>query len=125
MVSEPVSHVGSAATALRYAGATLVACHSAHVFHGVQGPVLYDLGDFIDDDAIDPRLRNDLGLLFLITFDGARPVLIEGMPLALDCCYTRLANRDETSWIVHRFREACAEFGTEMGEQASLVVIVC
>jgi len=33
----------------------------AHVFQGVAGRVLYDLGDFIDDYAVDRRLRNDLG----------------------------------------------------------------
>ena len=32
-------------------------------FHGAAPPVLFDLGDFIDDYAIDPDLRNDLGLL--------------------------------------------------------------
>jgi poly-gamma-glutamate synthesis protein (capsule biosynthesis protein) len=35
MVAEPVAHVRSAATALLGAGATLIAGHSAHVFHGV------------------------------------------------------------------------------------------
>jgi len=45
------------------AGATLVAGHSAHVFHGIADRVLYDLGDFVDDSAADPYLRNDLGLL--------------------------------------------------------------
>ena len=48
---------------MRAAGATLVAGHSAHVFHGVADRVIYDLGDFIDDYATDPALRNDLGLL--------------------------------------------------------------
>jgi len=63
MVPAPLPHVRRAAGALRAAGATLVAGHSAHVFHGVGDHVLYDLGDFIDDYAVDPELRNDLGLL--------------------------------------------------------------
>ena len=37
---------------------------SAHVFHGAEPGVLYDLGDFLDDYAVNSRLRNDLGLLF-------------------------------------------------------------
>ena len=49
MVGEPVRHVRAAASAFRFAGATLVAGHSAHVFHGVSNRVAYDLGDFIDD----------------------------------------------------------------------------
>ena len=61
-------------------GATLVAGHSAHVPHGVAGRVLYDLGDFLDDYRVDPRLRNDLGLLFLVTLDGRGPVRLEALP---------------------------------------------
>ena len=57
------------------AGATVVAGHSAHVFHGIEGPVLYDLGDFVDDYATHPVLRNDLGLLFLLTLDAHGPVV--------------------------------------------------
>ncbi|MER3412534.1 MAG: poly-gamma-glutamate biosynthesis protein, partial [Thermoleophilia bacterium] len=65
MAVEPVPHVRRAACELVEAGASLVAGHSAHVFQGVQGRVLYDLGDFLDDYRVDPELRNDLGLLWL------------------------------------------------------------
>ncbi len=44
----PEAHVRGTAAVLRRE-ATLVAGHSAHVFHGVQGNVLYDVGDFVDD----------------------------------------------------------------------------
>ncbi len=123
MVSQPVPHVRMAATELRAAGATLIAGHSAHVFHGVADHVLYDLGDFIDDYATHAELRNDLGLLFLVTFDGGRPTLLEAIPLALDFCRTRAADRDERAWIATRFRRACAPFGTEVHERAGRLVI--
>ncbi|TMK27364.1 MAG: hypothetical protein E6G64_12680 [Actinobacteria bacterium] len=45
MTADPVPHVRAAARALREAGATLVAGHSAHAFHGVTPGVLFDLGD--------------------------------------------------------------------------------
>jgi poly-gamma-glutamate capsule biosynthesis protein CapA/YwtB (metallophosphatase superfamily) len=64
MTAEPMEHVQVAARALLRSGATLVAGHSAHVFHGIAPRVLYDLGDFLDDYRVDPRLRNDLGVLF-------------------------------------------------------------
>ena len=112
MTTEPLRYVRRAAHALSSAGATLVAGHSAHVFHGVAGTVLYDLGDFIDDYATDRLTRNDLGLLFIVTFDGPRPVRLEAVPLALDYCFTRLADDKEAAWIVKRFRSACAAFGT-------------
>ena len=118
MVGEPVDHVREAAVAFRAAGGTLVAGHSAHVFHAVADGVLYDLGDFIDDYATDPEPRNDLGLLFLVSFEHATPIRLEAVPLALDFCHTRLADPDEAAWIGRRFRSACATFGTDVFERA-------
>lgn len=123
MVTAPVGHVERAARDLVGAGSTLIAGHSAHVFHGVTERVLYDLGDFIDDYAVDPELRNDLGLLFLVTFDAARPIRLEAVPLAIDRCRTRLAAPREAKWIATRFRRACAALGTEVDEQAGRLVV--
>ncbi len=123
MTTEPVAHVRAAASTLRAAGATLVAGHSAHVFHGVADRILYDLGDFIDDYATDPELRNDLGLLFLVTFDGTMPTRLEAIPLALDYCWTRLADAGEAAWIAERFRRACATLGTDVIEADGRLVV--
>jgi poly-gamma-glutamate synthesis protein (capsule biosynthesis protein) len=123
MVDAPVAHVRRAATALVEAGATLVAGHSAHVFHGVGDRVLYDLGGFVDDYAVDARLRNDLGLLFLVTLDGDGPRRLEAVPLKLDHCHTRLASGEDAAWIRRRFRTACAELGTEVVEEEGRLVI--
>ncbi|WP_214370535.1 CapA family protein [Pseudonocardia sp. H11422] len=125
MVAEPLAHVRRAAAEFRSAGATLVAGHSAHVFHGVQDGVLYDLGDFIDDYATHPLLRNDLGLLWLATVDEHGPVRVEAVPLALDHCHTRLADPGEAAWITRRLRAACAVFGTEVTERAGRLVVDC
>jgi poly-gamma-glutamate capsule biosynthesis protein CapA/YwtB (metallophosphatase superfamily) len=114
MTSAPVRHVRRAAAALVEAGATLVAGHSAHVPHGVAGPVLYDLGDFLDDYRVDPRLRNDLGLLFLVSLDAAGPLRLEALPLKLEFCHTRLATGDDAAWMRHRFRSACAALSTSV-----------
>jgi poly-gamma-glutamate capsule biosynthesis protein CapA/YwtB (metallophosphatase superfamily) len=127
MTAEPVTHVRAAAPVLVEAGACVVAGHSAHVFHGVQrlpgGVVLYDLGDFIDDYAVDPDLRNDLGLLWLVELDTGGPTRIEAIPLALDFCFTRLAVDEEAEWIARRLTEACSPFGvavTRRGERLLL-----
>src|SRR5437870_3324468 len=87
MITTPMPHVRRAARDLRRCGMALLAGHSAHVFHGVEDRILYDLGDFIDDYAIDPELRNNLGLLFLITFEP-QPRRLEAIPLALDYGHT-------------------------------------
>ena len=122
MTPEPVPHVRTAASAMIEAGATLVAGHSAHVFHGVEGPVLFDLGDFLDDYAVDPVLRNDLGLLFLVTLDAEGPIRLQAIPLRLDYCHTRLATGDDAAWVRGRFREGCAKLGTEVAEDQGRLV---
>ncbi|MFF1505362.1 CapA family protein [Streptomyces sp. NPDC058316] len=99
------------------AGATLIAGHFAHVFDGIADRSLYDLGDFVDDYAVGPVLRNDLGLLFLVTLDGPDavhlvPARVRVVPLTLDYCHIRLARGEEREWIRDRLTTACAEFGT-------------
>jgi len=119
MTADPVPHVRAAAHALREAGATLVAGHSAHVFHGVRPSVLFDLGDFLDDYRSDRKLRNDLGLLFLVDLAGTR---LEAIPLKLEFAYTRRAEGEDAAWIRRQFTDACAAFGTEVAEEDGRLV---
>jgi poly-gamma-glutamate capsule biosynthesis protein CapA/YwtB (metallophosphatase superfamily) len=111
--ASPLPHLRMAARALRDAGAALVAGTSAHVFHGVERNVLYDLGDFLDD----------LGLLFLVELEPEGPRRIEAVPLKLEFAYTRLARGEEAAWIRRRLREACSSFGTQVVEQDRRFVI--
>ncbi|MBE1564031.1 CapA family protein [Nonomuraea africana] len=113
MTARPLTYVRRAAETLVTSGATLVAGHSAHVAHGVALPVLYDLGDFLDDYAVDPGLRNDLSLLFLVTFEGAQVERLRAVPIKLEYGRTELARGGEHAWISERFIDACAELGTE------------
>jgi poly-gamma-glutamate capsule biosynthesis protein CapA/YwtB (metallophosphatase superfamily) len=119
MTTEPPRFVRRAADALLQAGATIVAGHSAHVVHGVAPRVLYDLGDFLDDYDVDRKLRNDLGLLFLVDLTGDR---LEAIPLKLEFAHTRLAKDDDAAWIERRFIETCAAFGTEVAEENGRLV---
>jgi poly-gamma-glutamate capsule biosynthesis protein CapA/YwtB (metallophosphatase superfamily) len=123
MEPAPVPHVRVAAGELREAGTALVAGTSAHVFQGVEGNVLYDVGDFIDDYARDPMLRNEFGLLFLVELEPDGPRRIEAVPLKLDYAFTRLGRGDEVDWIRQRFQKACAELGSEVLEEDGRLVI--
>jgi poly-gamma-glutamate capsule biosynthesis protein CapA/YwtB (metallophosphatase superfamily) len=123
MTPRPVPHVLRTAESLVDAGATVVAGHSAHVFHGVRGRVLFDLGDFIDDYAVDPVLRNDLGLLWRLTLDRDGPRRLEALPLRLEYCFTRPAEGEEAAWVSRRLRQACAELGTEVVGEDGLLTI--
>jgi len=95
------------------AGADLIAGHSAHVFHGIgwgERPVLYDLGDALDDYRVDPQLRNDLGVLAIWRPQGS--VELELIGLRLEYCHTRLAQGSDADWIASRLERACRALGT-------------
>ena len=105
-----------AAAAFQDAGADLVAGHSAHVFHGIEwesgGPVLFDLGDALDDYRVDPVLRNDLGVL-AIWRPGAGDDELELVGLKLAYCHTGLARDADADWIAARLDSACTDLGTK------------
>jgi poly-gamma-glutamate capsule biosynthesis protein CapA/YwtB (metallophosphatase superfamily) len=115
MTVRPAAWQRSLASELIAAGADLVAGHSAHLFHGLErvddGIVAYDLGDALDDYAIDERLRNDLGLLVL-WLPGSTEAALELVGLRLDHCHTRLATGADADWIARRLGHACGELGT-------------
>ena len=100
------------------AGADVFWGHSAHVVQAIevwQGkPILYDTGDFVDDYAVDPELRNDLSALFLLR--GRPPVVawIDVIPVAIARCRVHRARGAERDWFGARFTSLCAERGTEV-----------
>ncbi|WP_329249105.1 CapA family protein [Actinoallomurus sp. NBC_01490] len=123
MTTEPLPYVRRAAEGFVNAGATLVAGHSAHVFHGVNGNILYDLGDLIDDYATDEYLRNDLGLAWRAEISDLGEVRVTALPLTLDYARTEPARDEDRRWIVDRFRSACARFGTEVTERGGRLAV--
>jgi poly-gamma-glutamate synthesis protein (capsule biosynthesis protein) len=116
MTSRPARWQRERGRQLLAAGADAVAGHSAHVFHGVAltaaGPVLYDLGGALDDYAIDPELRNDLGVLARWR-PRAEPE-IELIGLRLGFCRTELAVGADADWIAARLERACGKLGTSV-----------
>jgi poly-gamma-glutamate capsule biosynthesis protein CapA/YwtB (metallophosphatase superfamily) len=116
MLEQPAGWQRRAAAWMQAHGASLVAGHSAHVFHGIgwgeRGPLLFDLGDALDDYAVDRRLRNDLGV-FASWRPGEREEL-ELTGLALDFCRTELAAGDDADWVARRLNRACRPLGTSV-----------
>lgn len=121
MVTRPGERIRRAADRLSASGATLIAGHSAHVFQGVTHGVLFDLGDFLDDYAVDRQLRNDLGLLWLVDLEADTVQRIRALPLFLDYCYTALASPTQADWILDRLRALCAPFGTEVESSQGMI----
>jgi poly-gamma-glutamate capsule biosynthesis protein CapA/YwtB (metallophosphatase superfamily) len=122
MRARPVAHVRRAAAALEEAGATLVAGHSAHVPQGPSGRTLFDLGDFIDDYAVDSSLRNDLGLLWLITLDAGGPLRVEAVPVKLEFAHTRRASDIESTLLLALLEERCAAVGSTVRRDGERLV---
>ena len=119
MTARPAGWQRRAASSLRAAGADLVAGHSAHVFHGVGwdgGPVLFDLGDVLDDYRIDRQLRNDLGVLAIWRPFAEQQLELVG--LRLEYCHTRLADGADADWIAARLERACSRLGTAVARAA-------
>ncbi|MDX6656163.1 MAG: hypothetical protein QOH62_956 [Solirubrobacteraceae bacterium] len=122
MRATPVAHVRRAAGGLEAAGASLVAGHSAHVPQGPSGRTLFDLGDFIDDYATDSVLRNDLGLLWLVTLGAGGPLRVEGVPLRLELAHTRLASDVDTTLLLALLEERCAAVGSAVRRESGRLV---
>jgi len=103
-------------------GADLFWGHSAHVVQGIelwQGkPILYDTGDFVDDYAVDPELRNDLSALFLIELEGPALRRLDLLPVQIRNRQVWAARGAERAFFVKRAAELCAELGSELDDHA-------
>jgi poly-gamma-glutamate synthesis protein (capsule biosynthesis protein) len=107
-------------------GADIYHGHSAHICQGIeihQGkPILYDTGDFIDDYAVDPVLRNDRSCLFKVMFEQGQLRRIELIPVTLEVAHVALARGEEFEAISARMQMLCAEFGTALMRHADRLV---
>ncbi|HOJ21011.1 MAG TPA: CapA family protein [Armatimonadota bacterium] len=99
-------------------GADLYYGHSAHLFQGVEiyrgKPILYDTGDFIDDYAVDPVLRNDWSFLFVATLERGSFRRLEMHPVVLSYARVSRATGTEREAILERMEHLSAELGTSL-----------
>src|SRR5215207_485835 len=116
MVRRPPEAFRRFARAVVDRGADVYYGHSAHVFQGVEvyrgKPILYDTGDFIDDYAVDPELRNDRSFLCLVSVEGGMFRRLELFPVVLSFAQTERATGGEREEILRRMERLSAEFGT-------------
>lgn len=107
-------------------GADIYYGHSAHICQGIEihrgKPILYDTGDFIDDYAVDPVLRNDRSCLFKLMFDQGRLRRIELIPVTLAVAHVALARGEDFAAISAGMEQRCAELGTALERQADRLV---
>ncbi len=113
MVLRPPAHFRAFAEAALDRGVDLIYGHSAHLFHGVQKRdrklILYDTGDFLDDYAVDPVLRNDWSFIFLVEVEPSGIAGLRMVPVRLGYAEVNLAKGDEREAILERMERLSGE----------------
>ncbi|MFC7210388.1 CapA family protein [Natronoarchaeum sp. GCM10025321] len=128
MVEEPPDSFRKFGRWLVDQGVDVIHGHSAHVFHGIEvydgKPILYDTGDFVDDYAVDDRLRNDRSFLFELssTADG-RLTELRLAPTGIDDCAVHAVAPDSAQWSRDRMRSLSSEFGTAFEQEGEELVL--
>jgi poly-gamma-glutamate synthesis protein (capsule biosynthesis protein) len=126
MVERPRGSFRRFARAVVDLGADVYYGHSAHVFQGVEiyrgKPILYDTGDFIDDYAVDPALRNDRSFLFRVSVDGGELRRLELYPVTLPYSRVELARGAEREAILDRMVALSSEMGTTFSRREDRLV---
>ena len=127
MVARPPEAFRRFARAVVDLGADVYYGHSAHVFQGVEvyrgRPILYDTGDFIDDYAVDPDLRNDRSFLFRVSVEDGELRRLELHPIVLPYARVELAAGDERSAILDLMQDLSAEMGTTFERHEDRLVL--
>jgi poly-gamma-glutamate capsule biosynthesis protein CapA/YwtB (metallophosphatase superfamily) len=107
-------------------GADIFHGHSAHICQGIEiyrgKPILYDTGNFIDDYAVHPLLRNDRSCLFKLEYEHGKLRRIELLPVSLRVAHVALARGGEYDAICVRMEMLCGEFGTRLIRQFDRLV---
>lgn len=105
------------------AGAKIFWGHSAHLVQAVElrpggSVILYDTGDFIDDYAVEPELRNDLGALFLVRLRGGAVEHVELVPTRIGRRQVNRASGADRQWFTRRMELLCGELSGAVVETA-------
>lgn len=98
------------------AGVDIIYGHSSHIFQGVEiykkRLILYDTGDFVDDYAVDPDLRNDRSFLFVVELDKNGPLKVSLIPILITDFQVTLAKGIERQETINRLKLLSKEFDT-------------
>ena len=127
MVQRPKGIFRQFAHAVIDLGVDIYYGHSAHVFQGVEiyrgKPILYDTGDFIDDYAVNRRLRNDWSFLFRVSVEEGRIRRLDLIAVKLSYARVDLATGGEREMILNRMEHLSAEMGTVFARREGALVL--
>lgn len=100
------------------AGADIFHGHSAHIFQGIEQYknklIVYDMGELVDDYAVDPVLRNDCSFFAIVTIDKKGIKNFKLAPIFINNMQVNKATGTNYQWIVERIKKLSAEFNTNV-----------
>jgi len=127
MVQRPKAVFRRFARAVIDLGVDIYYGHSAHVFQGVEiyrgKPILYDTGDFIDDYAVNPELRNDWSFLFRVSVEEGSLERLDLIPVKLSYARVDLATGGERESILNRMERLSAEMDAVFARREGALVL--
>ncbi|MFC7196051.1 CapA family protein [Halosimplex aquaticum] len=98
------------------AGVDVVHGHSAHVIQGIEvyrgRPIVYDIGDYVDDYVIKPDLHNDRSVRVELAIEDGRLERLCVAPVEIVDERADRATGDAAAWVRDRVRTLSEEFGT-------------
>jgi poly-gamma-glutamate synthesis protein (capsule biosynthesis protein) len=128
MVQVPSSEFVEFAHAIIDSGADIIHGHSSHIFQGIEiyknKIIMYDTGDFINDYAVDPQLRNDQSLFFAITIAKNGPISIALTPVIIKNMQVSIANGTEKEEIMLRIQQLSQQFNTTISRDGIINIYV-
>lgn len=130
MVEYPPEYFQTFARGLIDAGADIFYGHSSHVFQGVEAYksklIMYDTGDFVDDYAINSKLRNDMSFIFKVHVDASGLQKLEMIPVLINgqaFCQVNLAHGKLAEEIIGRMKKRSEPFGTEFEDKEEAIIL--
>ncbi len=108
-------------------GVDVVHGHSAHVFQGVEVVdemlVLYDTGDFLDDYAVDSKLRNDRSFLFELVLEDGDLAELRLHPIEIYDLAVHEAEHYAANWSMQQMDSLSSAFGTRFEREDEELVL--
>jgi poly-gamma-glutamate synthesis protein (capsule biosynthesis protein) len=124
---EPPENFRQCAHAWIDAGADIIHGHSAHIFQGIElyknKLIMYSLGDFIDDYAIDDTLRNDYAILAKLTLDNKKMKQLTIYPAIIQSIQVNIPSAPDSAIILNRLKQLSANLNTHLHYQNNTLVL--
>lgn len=100
-------------------GVDIIHGHSAHIFQGIEvykekKLILYDTGDFVDDYAVDPYLRNDLSFFFMVKANVKGLLSLQLIPTQISNFQVNVMKPENAQDMLKRMQDLSKEFGTRL-----------